>query len=103
LGQASRPRRPRCPSLADLQSPLRSAPALRPTPVQTVLTPPAPPVTTTPIRTPLLGNQPCCWPIGEPGTRSFRSCNVINEAGKPYCPDHCKIAYRKLCDRRDAT
>ena len=80
-GQAPRPRRPRCPSLAALQSPLRPAPALRPTPVQAVLTPPAPPappMTATPIRAPLLGGQSCCWPIGEPGTRSFRSCNVIN-------------------------
>lgn len=102
-GQAPRPRRPRCPSLAEFQSPLRSAPASRPTPVQTVLTQPAPPMTTTPIRAPLLGRQPCCWPIGEPGTRSFRSCNAINEAGKPYCPEHCTIAYRKVRDRRDAT
>jgi GcrA cell cycle regulator len=99
-GRAPRPHRPRCPSLAELQSPLRSTPAWRPTPVQTV---PAPPVTTPPICAPLLGKQPCCWPIGEPGTRSFRFFNVTNEAGKPYCSEHCKIAYRKPRDRRDAT
>jgi len=102
-GQAPRPHLPRCPSLAELQSPLRPAPALRLMPAQTVPTPPAPPVTTTPIRAPLLGRQPCCWPIGEPGTRSFRFCNAINEDGKPYCAEHCKIAYRRLRDRRDAT
>jgi GcrA cell cycle regulator len=38
----------------------------------------------------------CCWPIGEPGTRSFRFCNTESEAGKPYCPDHVKMAYRRL-------
>jgi GcrA cell cycle regulator len=104
LGQASHPRRPRCPSLAELQSPLRPAPASRLRPVQAVLTPPAPPappMTATPIRAPRLGKQPCCWPIGEPDTRSFRFCDMTNEAGKPYCPDHCKIAYRKVRDRRD--
>jgi GcrA cell cycle regulator len=107
LGQASHPRRPRCPSLAELQSPLRPAPALWLRPIQGVLTPPAPPapptqpMTATPIRAPLLGKQPCCWPIGEPGTRRFRFCDMTNEAGKPYCPDHCKIAYRKARDRRD--
>jgi GcrA cell cycle regulator len=43
----------------------------------------------------------CCWPIGEPGTKSFRFCDAESEPGKPYCPDHAKRAYVKLRDRRE--
>jgi GcrA cell cycle regulator len=44
---------------------------------------------------------PCCWPIGEPGTRSFRFCDVDAVAGKPYCDEHCGLAYVKIRDRRE--
>jgi GcrA cell cycle regulator len=44
---------------------------------------------------------PCCWPIGEPGTRSFRFCDVDAIAGKPYCEDHASLAYVKVRDRRE--
>jgi GcrA cell cycle regulator len=43
----------------------------------------------------------CCWPIGEPGTRSFRFCDTSSEPGKPYCPEHVKLAYVKVRDRRE--
>jgi GcrA cell cycle regulator len=43
----------------------------------------------------------CCWPLGEPGTREFRFCDVPSEPGRPYCEDHVKIAYVKVRDRRD--
>jgi GcrA cell cycle regulator len=43
----------------------------------------------------------CCWPIGEPGTRSFRFCDDPSEPGKPYCGDHAKLAYVKVRDRRE--
>jgi GcrA cell cycle regulator len=43
----------------------------------------------------------CCWPIGEPGTRDFRFCDVPSEPGRPYCEDHVKIAYVKVRDRRE--
>ena len=43
----------------------------------------------------------CCWPIGEPGTREFRFCDVPSEPGRPYCEDHVKIAYVKVRDRRE--
>jgi GcrA cell cycle regulator len=43
----------------------------------------------------------CCWPIGEPGTRSFRFCDVASEPGKPYCSDHAKLAYVRVRDRRE--
>lgn len=46
-------------------------------------------------------NSPCCWPIGEPGTSSFRFCDADATAGKPYCPEHAQLAYVKVRDRRD--
>jgi GcrA cell cycle regulator len=51
-------------------------------PVVRVLPPPRPP-----------RRAPCCWPIGEPGTRSFRFCDVGAINGKPYCVEHAQLAY----------
>ncbi len=44
---------------------------------------------------------PCCWPIGEPGTRSFRFCDSDSIGGKPYCEEHAALAYVKVRDRRE--
>lgn len=44
---------------------------------------------------------PCCWPIGEPGTREFRFCDADSMPGKPYCAEHAQLAYVKIRDRRD--
>ena len=44
---------------------------------------------------------PCCWPIGEPGTRSFRFCDEDSIGGKPYCTEHSALAYVKVRDRRE--
>ncbi len=44
---------------------------------------------------------PCCWPIGEPGTKSFRFCDVDAIAGKPYCDEHASLAYVRVRDRRE--
>ena len=35
----------------------------------------------------------CCFPKGEPGTKSFQFCDDPAIAGKPYCLPHCKKAY----------
>lgn len=43
----------------------------------------------------------CCWPIGEPGTPSFRFCEATALTGKPYCDEHAQIAYVRVRDRRD--
>ena len=43
----------------------------------------------------------CCWPIGEPGTRSFHFCNAESLPGKPYCSSHASLAYVKVKDRRE--
>lgn len=52
--------------------------------------------------TPFLGRQSaCCWPLGDPGTRSFRFCDVASLPGKPYCAEHAQVAYVKVRDRRE--
>jgi GcrA cell cycle regulator len=43
----------------------------------------------------------CCWPIGEPGTKSFRFCDAESLGGKPYCGEHAQLAYVKVRDRRE--
>jgi GcrA cell cycle regulator len=43
----------------------------------------------------------CCWPIGEPGTKSFHFCDAEAAPGKPYCPEHAQLAYVKVRDRRE--
>ncbi len=43
----------------------------------------------------------CCWPIGDPGTPSFRFCDTQAMTGKPYCGDHAQLAYVKVRDRRE--
>lgn len=44
----------------------------------------------------------CCqWPIGEPGTPSFRFCDADAASGKSYCADHAAVAYVRVVDRRE--
>ncbi len=43
----------------------------------------------------------CCWPLGEPGTKSFRFCDGNSVPGKPYCEEHARLAYVPIRDRRE--
>lgn len=43
----------------------------------------------------------CCWPIGDPGTPSFRFCDDGALPNKPYCQEHASLAYVKVRDRRE--
>ncbi len=43
----------------------------------------------------------CCFPIGEPFQRSFRFCGEPSVPGRPYCEDHCAIAYVRTEDLRE--
>lgn len=38
----------------------------------------------------------CRWPIGEPKDADFHFCGKDTVTGKPYCPEHCKVAYTSL-------
>ena len=42
---------------------------------------PVPPVRPVPVRT--VRTHTCCWPLGDPGTRSFRFCDAEASSGKP--------------------
>ncbi len=75
--------------------PRMMAPAPRPIPV------PPPVRMASPPPRPYGRIVTCCWPIGEPGTRSFRFCDESSEPGKPYCSDHAKLAYVRVRDRRE--
>ena len=37
----------------------------------------------------------CKWPIGHPGDDDFYFCGKPVIPGKPYCGEHCLIAYRR--------
>ena len=45
----------------------------------------------------------CCWPIGEPGRPGFGFCGQpVAAPNRPYCDDHCDLAYvKKTVRRRD--
>ena len=68
---------------------------------------PAPPaIASQPLRIeaeprPYARSLTCCWPIGEPGTKSFRFCDNGATPGKPYCGQHAAVAYVKIRDRRE--
>lgn len=37
----------------------------------------------------------CKWPIGHPGDKDFYFCGKEIIPSKPYCGEHCVIAYRR--------
>lgn len=45
------------------------------------------------------GKTACCWPLGEPGRHDFRFCDAPAVAGKPYCGEHCSLAYPNYRER----
>jgi len=47
-----------------------------------------------------MSGEPCCWPLGEPGTRGFRYCDAATERGRPYCPEHADLSTVKGKERR---
>jgi GcrA cell cycle regulator len=100
--RAAAPKRVTGPTLP----PLPAAEPIR----EMIVAPPAPePVARVPERAPVLRQVPqsrsrtitCCWPIGEPGTKSFRFCDSDATPNKPYCTEHAQLAYVKVRDRRD--
>ena len=91
------------PTLPPLASTGAGAAAVQslPRPMPVVLTPrpapppPAPRVAPPPPPRPYGRVITCCWPIGEPGTRSFRFCDAESVPGKPYCDRACAAC---LCE-----
>ena len=38
----------------------------------------------------------CCFPIGEPGTKTFRYCDADLDITGEYCPEHHKLTVQKV-------
>lgn len=82
------------PKLADMvpvevSAPTVTEPKARPTPAPTPIDAPAVPASRITARR----VNPCCWPIGHPGTSSFHFCEKAAPLGKPYCAEHAGVAY----------
>jgi GcrA cell cycle regulator len=72
---------------ARLQTP---APAARETPVAPPTAKPAAPRVSAHA-----GSKTCSWPMGDPKQPGFHFCGEPAEIGKPYCHQHCHVAYHK--------
>lgn len=44
---------------------------------------------------PMINERTCQWPIGHPGQADFHFCGSTAETGRPYCSEHCAVAYRR--------
>lgn len=101
----SMPRRATGPTLPAPNLP--SVTATAPLPVVAAPDPVAPspraPVQLRAVPVPRVGVRAatCSWPIGDPGTKSFRFCDDSAMTGKPYCAQHAALAYVKVRDRRE--
>jgi GcrA cell cycle regulator len=96
------PRRAQGCTLPALAADMAPLPVVVEAPQRLIAERPAPPLLrAVPAPRPGARITPCCWPIGEPGTRSFRFCDVNAIAGKPYCEEHSALAYVKVRDRRE--
>ena len=42
---------------------------------------------------PISDVKECLWPIGDPGEDGFGFCGRDAAHGRPYCADHCAVAY----------
>ena len=102
------PRRVAGPTLPPLSSTaipaVEAAPAPPPprpavAPPRAAAPPPAPRMQAVPR--PFARSVACCWPIGEPGTPTFKFCDAQAITGKPYCGEHAQLAYVKVRDRRE--
>lgn len=71
-----------------VQQSVASRPEPRPAPLRLVAPRPA-------------RSMACCWPLGEPGTPSFRFCGDDALPSKPYCDAHAQLAYVRVRDRRE--
>jgi GcrA cell cycle regulator len=80
------------PSNVVMHKPVQPAPAPQ-------LMEPRPP--TKVIKLSALTPEMCSWPIGDPGTDGFRFCGHDSVPSKPYCPEHCAMAYVKVSRDRN--
>ena len=99
--QLRRSQGPTLPALTAALAPMPSEPPASPRQQPQPAERSAPVLRAVPASRPGARVTPCCWPIGEPGTRSFRFCDEASVGGKPYCEQHAALAYVKVRDRRE--
>lgn len=56
------------------------------------------PIKRTGLPTPGGSERMCQWPIGNPRDPDFRFCGNAAAPDRPYCEDHCAVAYRRKSD-----
>lgn len=81
--------------------PLRQMSALAPRPLPPA--PVAPPVVRPAVAAPQHTRRSapsCCWPIGDPGTKSFRFCDDVSLPGKPYATNMPSLPTSKFATAR---
>jgi GcrA cell cycle regulator len=85
-------------SLSNVVMHKATKPAPAPAPAPQVMDPRLP---TKVIKLSALTSEMCSWPIGDPSTEGFRFCGHKAIANKPYCPEHCAMAYVKVSRDRN--
>ena len=53
------------------------------------------PAVQAPTRPSRVSDRQCHWPIGHPREPGFHFCGAPAIVDKPYCEDHCNLAYRR--------
>ena len=89
---ARRPSRPRAAPAKKAATPIAAA-VPKPQPAPRVEAPPPP----RPKKRAKPHNGPSCqWPYGDPRLPGFHFCGEPAEQGKPYCSEHCALAYNRV-------
>lgn len=44
------------------------------------------------------GSRACMWPVGDPKQPGFHFCGAPAEPSRPYCAQHCSVAYHRKAD-----
>ncbi len=106
---APRPRKPRAPSHPSMVFRTAGATALAPVRtvdldiepiIQRAPRPMLEPVSCERVTIMDLRECMCRWPIGDPGSESFRFCGTRSNMGSSYCSYHASVAYQPASDRR---
>lgn len=61
---------------------------------------PVPQMASAPARTAKAapGSRACMWPVGDPKQPGFHFCGAPAEPSRPYCTEHCSVAYHRKAD-----
>lgn len=93
IRQRTTPRPAATPAPAAASAPrFPAVPAAAPAPAPAPKLPAAPAIKAAP------GSRGCMWPMGDPKQPDFHFCGAPAEPGRPYCSEHCTVAYHRKTD-----